>query len=178
MLQSVRFDKLPQTVEEFFTQRDQIARTPHGGAAMMIVALLLYAQDEALGRQCLTVAVDRERLVEGTNGYRGWQLQRGDVQLIERQVAKQGYLPRTYVKGSRPENGYEIGEGPYEVEFAPNPHGGDLGDGRHKLFVRCSGASSPRPVTLQENEHGVWKASEWSSLVVGVAGIEEPADEL
>ena len=80
MLQKFRIDRLPETIEEFVALRDQIGHTPQGGAAMMIVALLLYAEDNALGKQCLTVAVDRDRLMEGIEGYRGWQLRRRDMQ--------------------------------------------------------------------------------------------------
>ncbi len=32
----------------------------------------------------------------------------------------------------------------------------------------CTGAATPRPVTLKRNDRGVWKAYEWSSLLVGV----------
>ena len=36
------------------------------------------------------------------------------------------------------------------------------------VFARGYAAASPRPVTLKVNDKGIWKASEWSSLIVGV----------
>ena len=50
-----------------------------------------------------------------------------------------------------------------------NPYSGDASEGRLKVFVASSGAASPRPVTLQRNNRGLWKAVEWSSLTLGVA---------
>ena len=41
-------------------------------------------------------------------------------------------------------------------------------DERAKLFVFSSGADSPRPVTVKKNNRGLWKATSYSSLDVGV----------
>ena len=61
--QSVQIDHLPDSIDAFKALRNTTARTPEGGAAMMVVALLAYTHSEELGRQCLTVAVDRDRTV-------------------------------------------------------------------------------------------------------------------
>ena len=44
-LDPVQIDSLPQSIDEFATLRDQVATTPQGGAAMMIIALHLYVQE-------------------------------------------------------------------------------------------------------------------------------------
>jgi hypothetical protein len=56
--------------------------------------------------------------------------------------------------------------------FSDNPHSGDPETGTFKVFITSSGASSPRPVTVKRNDKGIWKAYEWSTLIVGV---EPPA---
>jgi len=178
LLQSVQVGQLPQSTEEFIVLRDRIAQAPQGGAAMMIVALLVYAEDEDIGWQCLSAAVDRERLEEGPRGYRGRRLRASDARLIESQVGKQPYLPRSYVEGATPENGYRLPAVPYELAFSANPYSGDPDSGTYKVFSSCSGASSPRPITVRRNERGLWKAYEWSSLLVGVMKPERMMDQL
>lgn len=172
---SIQLEQMPQSVEAFIAQRDQLACTPEGGAAMMVAALLLYATDEALGQQCLTVAVDRSRLQQGNQGYQGWQLTVTDQQLIRLQIKGQPHLPRSYIHGATPANGYELPNLPYEIVFSENPYSGDRETGRFKVFVASSGASTPRPITVQRNERGIWKASEWSTLLVGVQKPITPA---
>jgi hypothetical protein len=146
---------------------------------MMIIALLLYTESEELGQQCLTVAVDRKWLQEGPKGYKGWQLRVRDMQLIRSQIKSRTHIPKSYVKGATPENGYELPALPYEFEVSSNPYSGDPESGEYKVFVASSGASSPRPVTVRRNKRGIWKAYEWSSLLVGVREpVLEMDDEL
>ena len=177
--QTIQINALPQSIEEFVALRNQIADTPEGGAAIMVVALLAYAEDEQLGQQCLTVAVDRERLQEGTKGYKGWQLRNTDLQRIGRQLSGRAYLPKSYIQGATPGNGYQLPAPPYVLDFSGNPYSGDASTGTYKTFVASSGADSPRPITMKRNDKGIWKASEWSSLVVGVKAPEpEISDDL
>ena len=167
-LSSVQLDTLPKSIAQFVAWRDRVATTPQGGAAAMVVALLLYAGDKTLGEQCLAAAVDCARLEEGSGGYQGLRLHKTDQRLIESQLKTQGYLPRSYIKGATPANGYTLPAPPYLFEFSANRYSGDPALGPNKVFVACSGAASPRPVTLHRDEAGVWKAHEWSSLVVGI----------
>jgi hypothetical protein len=167
-LEPISVQALPTSLDAFRALRDEMAQTPQGGAAMMVVALLVHAGDEALGRQCLTMAVDRDRLQEGEGGYQNLRLARSAQSRIDQQLAAQPYLPRAYVRGTRPEDGYQLPDPPYVIEFAHNPYSGDPASGLVKVFVVCSGAASPRPVTVRCNNQGVWKANEWSSLVMGV----------
>lgn len=168
-LESVTLAAFPRSIEEFVALRDQVAATPQGGAAMMVVALLLYAQDESLGAPCLAAAVAGERLSEG-GGYQGWRMRRSDLQRIADQLRQQPYLPQSYIQGTSPANGYQLPAPPYVLTFTSNPYSGDPAAGRFKVFVACSGAATPRPVTVKRNALGLWQAYEWSSLVVGVAG--------
>jgi hypothetical protein len=117
--------------------------------------------------------------VEGTQGYKGRQLTNAALARIRTQIVGREYLPRSYVSGTEPANGYSVGSPPYEVQCVRNPHSGDPASGRCKVFVVSSGADSPRPVTLAVNDSGIWKAIEWSSLLVGVRSpIQGTHDEL
>ena len=171
-LPPVQFDRLPRDVEEFVMLRNQVATTPQGGAAMMVVALLAYVEDQELGQQCLTVAVDRGRLSEGSKGYKGWQLSNRDLQFLRGQLGGKEHLARSYIEGTGPDNGYCLPDPPYSVVCTDNQYSGDPASGSFKVFVNCSGAATPRPVTAKVNDKGIWKVSEWSSLLVGV---EPPA---
>jgi hypothetical protein len=166
-LAPVFLDSIPDTEDAFLALQAQVARTPQGGAAMMIVALLLYAEDEELGERCLAAALDRARLREG-----GRCPGKRDLQLIRMQVGGKPHVLRSYVKEAAPENGYRLPGPPYEVVCSANPYSGQAGTGRYKVFVASSGADSPRPVTVQQDEQGLWKAREWSSLL---SGVREPA---
>ncbi len=164
----VEIEHLPQSVEEFVALRDRLARTPEGGAAMMVVALLLYAESEALGGPCLAVAAESSRLQEGPNGHRGWELCSTDLNLIRSQIGQRPYIVRSYLDGATPENGYALRGGSCILHISRNAYSGAEESGRCKVFVACSGADSPRPVMLARNDLGIWKAAEWSSLLVGV----------
>lgn len=165
VLDPIAVDALPRSVGDFIALRDRIARDPQGGAAATIVALLAYAGDEELGQQCLAAAVDRE-------------LSRSDVQRVRMQIDRQPYMLRSYVKGATPENGYRLPTPPYVFEFSANPHSGDPASGTYKVFAACAGAASPRPVTVQRDDQGIWKAREWSSLVVGVQAPARETDDV
>ena len=175
----VEIGHVPQSIEEFVALRDRIADTAQGGAAVMVVALLIYAEDQVLGEQALTVAVDRGRLQEAADGYRGWQVRKRPLQLIQRQILDSPHIPRSYFLGTSPESGYELPEPPLRIECRSGPYSGDADNGSYKVYVTSSGAPSARPVTLHRNQRGFWKAYEWSSLLLGVRPpSEHEADEL
>lgn len=163
---SIIIKSIPGTVDDFLKIRDSIAKTPEGGAAVMILALLIYTKDEELGKKCLTIAISLDLLTEG-NYYKGYQVNASNMSLIRSQLKKESQIPRSYIKGAVPDNGYTIPEGDIVLDFFITKYSGDMGSGLYKVFVECSGASA-RPVTLKINDKGLWKAYEWSSLIVGV----------
>lgn len=177
-IDAISLDALPRSIDAFRALRDEIAHWPQGGAAMMALALLVHVDDETIGGQCLTMAVDRGRLQAGEGGYQNLRLARTAQSRIDQQLATQPYLPRAYVRGARPENDYQLPDPPHVIEFTHNPHSGDEASGRIKVFVVFSGAASPRPVTVRRNSRGVWKADEWSSLVMGIIPLAGVEDEL
>ncbi len=177
-LPSVTVDKIPENLDDFIALRDKISSTPEGGATMMILALIIYTNDTTLGLQCLTISAAKERLTTG-DSYKGFTLMNSDINLIDSQIGKssgKSYVPRSYVKGTKTENLYEIPPGKLTFDYFFNSYSGDKNGDRFKVFVKCTGADSPRPITMTKNDKGIWKAAEYSTLVVGVKKPKEKDD--
>jgi len=174
----IQIDRIPESVEEFVALRNEVAHAPEGAATMIVLALLAYASDEEMGKQCLTVAVDRSGLQESPTGYKGWQVRTSRMRLVASQLAKQTYIPRSYIQGATRENRYALPAPPYVLTFSHNRYSGDRDGDEFKVYVTCSGAASPRPITLRKNDRGIWKASEWSSLIVGIQAPPREPDDL
>jgi hypothetical protein len=168
--QTIKITRVPTTVEEFVEMRNQKAETPEGAAAMFLLALKIYTQKPELGKQCFVVIVDRKLLREG-NVYKGFAIFNSDMSLIKSQMNKNKLIPNSYIKGSKTATNYAVNL-PYVYEFSKNKYSGDKSKGEYKLFVACSGASSPRPMSFRRNNRGIWKVTNWSSVLVGIAKPE------
>jgi hypothetical protein len=167
-LPEVSFSKIPANTDEFLNLRNELAKSPEGGAAVFVVAMLIYAQDPALGRQCLIIASDKSLLrASGNSGYKGFDFGANSDYLIK-QMDNKKYMANSYIQGTSVNNAYALGKPPYRIRCFANPYSGKAEDGQIKVFVNCTGASSDRPITLLRNEQGIWKAKEFSSLVVGI----------
>ena len=175
----ITVNEIPSSLTAFITLRDELAQTPEGGAVIMVLALYLYAKepDSELANHALTISVDRSRLREVTDGYKGWGILAIDFQRIQRQLRDKVWTPRSYFAGTGPQAGYRLPAPPYKFEVSDNPHSGDADSGVYKVFVRSSGAASPRPVTLKRNNRGVWKALEFNSLLMGVIPPKKNVDD-
>ena len=166
-LPEVSISKLPKTTDEFLALRNDIAKTPEGGAAVFVVAMILYGQDTQLGRECLIIASDKSLLSKSSKGYKGFDFASSGDYLIK-QMDNKKYLGNTYIKGTTANFSYALNNPPYVVLTSTNPYSGSANSGTLKVFVQCSGADTDRPITLIRNEQGFWKAKEFSSLMVGV----------
>lgn len=164
--ETVEIPALPTTLEEFLSLRNDIATSPHGGVVIYVVALVLYSENTDLGLQCLTVAVDASELTDG-DIYKGKSPSRMRLRELKDRVAPKPYVARSYVLGTSPENKYVLPSGPLSIKIRHQAVD-VITDERAKLFVYSSGADSPRPVTVKKNNRGLWKASSYSSLDVGV----------
>lgn len=172
---SIDLPEVPATIEEFVAFRDATATTPEGGAAVFVLAMLQYVADEKLGLEALTVALDRYHLSKSNAVYRGF----GPGLSVRRQfkdyLGTRPYLAASYVAGTSPDTGYQLPE-QLKVSLSRNAYS-NLAPNRIKVFVACSGAASPRPMTLQVNNRGIWKAYEFSSFLVGVRPPVEAVDD-
>lgn len=169
---------LPTTIEEYITIRDQIAYTPEGGAAAFVLALACYAQDPTQGLPYITISITMNLLDTDPNGYKGRRPRLAILQnLRDRLHDAKAHIPRSYFQGTSPENAYTLPEGSLSVRIREQ-RDSTQGD-RAKVFVYSTGADSPRSVSLLRNDKGIWKATEWSSLEVGVrAPVSSQSDDL
>jgi hypothetical protein len=175
---TIEIGELPATIDAFIAMRDRVARTPEGGAAVMAMALACYARDPAAGLPYVTVAIAMDLLEDDPAGYKGRRPRRVILQnLRDRLHGEKAHIARSYVQGTRWDDGYALPAGPLTVRVKQQAN--SVQGERAKMFVYSSGADTPRPVSLARNDKGLWKATEWSSLEVGVhAPGPRPTDEL
>ena len=181
---SVRIDKMPATAEEFIALRDEKATTPEGGAAVFVVALLKYAEDEKLGQDFLTIAIDQKWLMDKNDGYKGKAPGVRYMQALKMRIHDKPYVARSYVQGTSPDNGYEL---KFPITIKILEQDGDKAanakrkseNGLYKLFVYSTGADRPRPIEVNQNDKGLWKAYNWGSLEAGVRPpVETTSDDI
>lgn len=177
--QELKVESLPSTPEEFIQMREELAKSPEGGAAMFLVALLTFSQSQSLGMQFLTIALDQSNVSKG-DVYKGFAPSSSIMYHIKRLDRNQvwAYMPFAYVQGASPENNYQV-DLPYTFVMSRNRFSGDESSGKVKVFVEVSGFR-PRPMTLKRNSKGIWKALECSSFFLDVAPPKSkaPADSL
>ncbi|TGL41390.1 DUF6935 domain-containing protein [Leptospira perdikensis] len=158
----------PTTIEEFKSLQSNLATTAEGGAAILVLAISLYGKNQDLGRKTITLSVlskNRQKSTKPT-AVDGVDLGGGD-QFLLGQLDKYKMLSGGYWKGAEPANGYTPTL-PLTVETYTNPYSGDESTGKLKLFVATRGASSFRPVSMEKDTDGLWRAKEMSSLFVGM----------
>lgn len=165
---TVPLGPMPKTLEDFLALRDRVATSPEGGAAMFALALLAYANDPERNVPFITVSIWMSLLDADPGGYQGKRPRRALLDALHDRVAKAPHIARSYFLGTSPESGYAIApDAQLEVGVRLQPDSFPTAS-TARLFVRSSGADSPRPITLTKNDKGLWKANSWSSLEVGV----------
>ncbi|TGK27979.1 hypothetical protein EHQ12_13995 [Leptospira gomenensis] len=165
---SVEVPSWPTDLSSFDSFRNERSTTPEGALLSLIAALDLYSKNKEDGIKALILVVDSSHLNEDSKGYKGFSLNRNLIDLVKRQIEQHPYLISSYLPGSSLSNGYQPSQPPYTFSLNSNRFGGSVESGERKLFVPSSGADSERPVTLKRNSKGVWKAKEFSSLLVGI----------
>lgn len=175
-LPAITFRKLPRSPAEFIQMTRWLSKRPEGGAAAMLLALLVYSKNETLGMKLVTIAIApalRTRSCRGVS-YKGYCPRPIDRQRLKRRLAgRNGYVIRSFFKGAEPENGYQL-NAPYTVQFHDNPYTRGQGGKTMRLLAFTCGASRTRPITVVNTPFG-WKAKEWSSMTSGVRRPARPA---
>ncbi|MBN2351628.1 MAG: hypothetical protein JXD23_03590 [Spirochaetales bacterium] len=163
---------IPATMEDLVKLRDGVAKTPEGGAAVFLIAMIMYGGDNGLGLQAFTLALDMSELVPG-KVYKGYS-PRSTWDGYWEQVRRYSYLGRIYAKGTVPGDEYALPAGPVTftvTEVRPQA------DGSVKVFAATTSGNWPRPFTVRKNDKGIWKVKEASSLFAGPADLPPPRRE-
>lgn len=143
---------------------------------LTVEAITYTEEDPALAEQALAVVLSKRMLVEAPGTPSGFKLLARDALV---RLQKDRNIARSYAGGT-PQGRYEdFRRDALRIEldrsYSPRAQGVDYPQpGEAKFFVRCSGASSPRPVSLALNKSGQWKVTQWESLAVSV---KPPVDD-
>ena len=144
---------LPATLEEFEVLP---RRSPEEVCAGFLCALALYVKDKDAG----IAAMDLLRGPRPMTPY--------DAQFLRDRLRGKEYLPLAYFEGATPENSYTPSV-PYVLNVLPDPRPQDIEPGYLRVFLKTTGADSPRPIKLrQKASTGEWFLWEYSSPLSGI----------
>ncbi len=139
----VTFDELPITLDMLQALPQSQLLQPYDAAALLIPALCQWSSNQ-------NAALEMISFLKGPQ-----VLSKHETQFINERLRGKEYLPFSYFEGSTPENGYEPSQ-PYTVTIFSVPTSFDEA-GYAKLYLKSSGADSPRPVQLRKKvSTGEW----------------------
>lgn len=132
---SFTFEKIPTSLEEFKALKEAQLQTPQETAALFLIAMMAYKNNEALGFE----------LLDFLNGPA--DLTPYDKQFLKDRLRGKAYVVNSFFEGALPTNNYEPTL-PYTIKVMDNQYS-YAQSGYAKLFIKSSGADSPRPITLR-----------------------------
>ena len=158
--------KLPSDFQDFKARFEKEARTEQGAVKIFFEAIYCYmnpaTRDEA--SKMLRFALYDSQPIENAHTR---------ATFVERMKDESThYIFKSYAAGATPENNYNMSPDNFKLEFTGTR--ADSGGGV-TLFVRSSGADSPRPVSLTKYD-GLWHISSFSSIYTQVRAPKSTAD--
>ncbi len=153
---AVTFQRLPETLEEFKALPQAALTAPADTAALTVLALCFYPQNQNLSLAML-------QYISGPR-----EMSNYEKQFIADRFRDKDYVPRSYFAGATPQNDYKPSE-PYTIYVSENPYTYQS-QGYAKLFLTSGGADSPRPVQLRNTKDGKWYL--WEQFLL--ADIRKP----
>jgi hypothetical protein len=118
----VTFTNIPSGVTEFKAVYDNLlGLSPQGAAAMVPMAIEIYARDANVGEQCFNVLCNSSSTVAGIVRILKTKFNYSQYS-PENDPYVQRYLPAALLKGASYTNGYKPEE-PYTVKMSGNPNG-------------------------------------------------------
>ena len=153
---------VPTTSEEFSALPQNDLSKPENTCVMFLLALALYLKDSDAG-------------VAALNTLRGPRpLSNYDIQFLRDRLRGKSYLPLAYFDGATPANNY-VPSNPLTLEVIADSRPQDIEEGYLRLFLKTTGADSPRPIKLRQKGNS-WYLWEYSSILSGIR-IPSEADE-
>ena len=157
--ESIVFDRIPTTLEEFKALPQATLSTPFDTAALTVVALSFYPKDREL---CLA-------MLQEISGPR--QISQAEKQFINDRFMDKDYVPRSFFNGATPQNDYTPST-PYTIVVSENPYS-YADEGYATLFLKSGGADSERAVQLRKAKDGKWYL--WEQFIL--ADIRKPESQ-
>lgn len=150
------FAALPANAEELKALPEAVLETPFQAAALTVAALCRYGENAE-------ETLEMIRFLKGPN-----PLSVYETQFLRDRLGGKDYVPRSFFEGASPDNAYTP-DMPYAVTVEEDPYT-YAQDGYAKLLIRSSGADSPRPVRLVQ-QNGKWYL--WENMLL--SDIRKPA---
>jgi len=155
---------LPPTLQDFLHLQEG-AVTPERGLALFVLAMLVHEDMPSVAEEMVIAATTDNNLVIKSDGTKVLLPYMRDH--LGR-LAKDPAIARSYVEGATPQNGYTIPSGAgYKFHFSRNRLS-EVSKTEVRVFIKTSGAGTPRPVFLSKQKNGIWKVEEMGSLFVGI----------
>ena len=131
----IRFDKIPANVDDLKALPEASLKEPEYACALFVAAMMNYKNDPAM-------AISMLEILKGPGGVSEYEKQF----IKDRLSDGKEYVVRSYFAGTSPENDYTPSM-PYTVE--PVKDAASLDNGRIRVFMRSSGADSPRMIKMR-----------------------------
>ena len=155
----VVFATLPEDLEGFKALPQAAMTSPYDTAALTVLAFCFYPHDKEASLAMLD-------FLRGPRPLSGM-----DKQFIKDRFMDKDYVPRSFFKGSVPQNDYTpdlpaviaVSESPYSYQD----------QGYAKLYLKSGGADSPRAVQLRQAKDGKWYL--WEQFLL--ADIRKPESQ-
>jgi len=141
--ESFTFNALPQTVEQLQALPEASLDSAFKTTALTILALCRYEQSPE-------DAIAMLNFLKGPDDVSTYE-----KQFIRERLQGKAYIPRSYLGGATPQNGYQPAT-PYTVKVSENPYSFD-NENWATLYVTSGGADNPRPIKLRKKPStGQW----------------------
>ena len=153
---TVTISLLPQTAEQMKSMPEFTLKDPYTVAAFVVAALDRYSQSREDAKAMLNVLKGPEPLSPRETQF-----------INDRFMDGKGYVTRSYFAGSSPDNDYTP-TAPYTVSVVEYRNSRENA-GYIKLFLKSSGADTPRPVTLRNKPStGEWFLWEFEGILSSI----------
>ena len=153
------FAEMPKSLDEFKALPEASMDSEYKVAALTVIALCVYAEDENLG-------IEMMNFLKAPN-----ELSNREKQFNKERLAGKKYVPISFLGGTSPSNDYTPSK-PYTVKVSSNPYSYEA-EGYAQLWLQSSGADSPRPVKLRKKKDGTWAL--WDQILL--ADMRKPESE-
>ena len=158
------FPALPTSLDDF--RAVQVANnSPEGIAALVVLAMLTFERDAALGRAFLAQCLIPARIASDASAP-GSLKPNTDTEFYIDQFTRDPNIARSYILGASPQNGYTLPE-TLSIALSRN-HLSKVSPTEIRVFVSTSGQPRPRPVYTVQGSDGQWRVDDFTSLSVGV----------
>ena len=158
-MKTFTFASLPKNVAELQAMPEAALTDPFATAALTAAVLCHYEAD----------VEETHKMLDFLKGPR--PLSPFEKQFLRDRLVGKSYVPRSYFAGTSPENNYEPTL-PYTITLEENPYSYQ-NEGYATLWIKSSGADTPRQVQMRHAKDGRWYL--WENFLL--PDIRIPASE-